>query len=455
MNKNITQNPNINTLVFTGPSLPPEEARLIFPNAYYHEPIQCGDVIKAMRAGMRNIAIIDGYFEQRGAVWHKEIIFALSRGVQVFGSSSMGALRAAELHPFGMIGFGKVFEDYRDNIIIDDDEVALVHAARFDSHITPMVNIRATLTRALGEKEISQEIYNELLSQLKATPYYNRSIFNASQDPQINQYFQDHYVDQKGQDARDLLQALSNDELSSEKINKKIDKKIDKKIVEMPGGVFFNRIFREMIVEPFDQPYPWLPDSEKQMVLIKNKSYFSSLQRIAKCLHLGLDISIFEDTSIKINPSDAYAYLLTLQSFCPVDLDTLTRSLEIENGSPEDFQDLAALKILANVLMGIIGFMTRHDLSISAHSAQKYADDFRRTRQLNTGPLTLAWMEKNGIPDQAAFEHLIMTLCPLHHIIDLHNGHSIGLNTSLICHDWTLDAYHLFSAVTSEAALSQ
>ena len=31
-----------------------------------------------------------------------EVLYALANGVRVFGASSMGALRAAELHAFGM-----------------------------------------------------------------------------------------------------------------------------------------------------------------------------------------------------------------------------------------------------------------------------------------------------------------------------------------------------------------
>ena len=39
----------------------------------------------------------------------------------------MGALRAAELHPFGMVGIGQVYEWYRDGTIDADDEVAVAH----------------------------------------------------------------------------------------------------------------------------------------------------------------------------------------------------------------------------------------------------------------------------------------------------------------------------------------
>ena len=39
----------------------------------------------------------------------------------------MGALRAAELHAFGMRGVGRIFEAFRDGELEDDDEVAVVH----------------------------------------------------------------------------------------------------------------------------------------------------------------------------------------------------------------------------------------------------------------------------------------------------------------------------------------
>ena len=41
------------------------------------------------------VGVIDGAFLSGPAVWHREIIWALSQGVQVLGAASMGALRAA------------------------------------------------------------------------------------------------------------------------------------------------------------------------------------------------------------------------------------------------------------------------------------------------------------------------------------------------------------------------
>jgi hypothetical protein len=100
-------------IVFTGPTLSPDEARsacdvLCLP------PVAQGDVYRATQRNPSAIGIIDGYFSGAPSVWHKEILYALSRAIPVFGSASMGALRAAELHDYGMQGVGQIFEAYRD-----------------------------------------------------------------------------------------------------------------------------------------------------------------------------------------------------------------------------------------------------------------------------------------------------------------------------------------------------
>lgn len=140
----------MNIFVFLGPTLPVAEARRIL-DATYLPPVSMGDVYALMKRQPKVIAIIDGLFQRVPAVWHKEILFALSRGVRVFGSSSMGALRAAELHTFGMEGAGQVFEAYRDGLYEDDDEVAVIHSPEefgYRQLSEAMVNLRAGLRRA-------------------------------------------------------------------------------------------------------------------------------------------------------------------------------------------------------------------------------------------------------------------------------------------------------------------
>ena len=136
--------------VFTGPTLSSAEARAEL-NAVYMPPAAQGDVCWAALKRPRAIGIIDGYFECVPSVWHKEILWALAQGIHVYGSASMGALRAAELAPFGMEGVGEIFEDYRDGVLEDDDEVAVMHGPAetgFRPLSEAMVNIRRTLAAA-------------------------------------------------------------------------------------------------------------------------------------------------------------------------------------------------------------------------------------------------------------------------------------------------------------------
>jgi hypothetical protein len=141
----------MNVIVFTGPTLAADEARAVL-DADYRPPAAQGDVYRAAVQRPQVIGIIDGYFERVPSVWHKEILWAMSRGIHVFGASSMGALRAAELAAFGMEGVGAIFESFRDGLLEDDDEVAVVHGPAevgFRAGSDAMVDIRFTVARAV------------------------------------------------------------------------------------------------------------------------------------------------------------------------------------------------------------------------------------------------------------------------------------------------------------------
>lgn len=136
--------------VFVGPTLSAGEARKEL-DAVYLPPAAQGDVYRAARERPEAIGLIDGYFERVPAVWHKELLWAMAEGVHVYGSASMGALRAAELAPFGMKGFGATFEAFLHGDLEDDDEVAVMHASADEGYrplSEAMVNIRATLASA-------------------------------------------------------------------------------------------------------------------------------------------------------------------------------------------------------------------------------------------------------------------------------------------------------------------
>ena len=166
----------MNFVVFLGPSLPIARAGE-FLDARYLPPAAQGDVYLAALDRPYAIGIIDGYFERVPAVWHKEILWAMEHGIKVYGSASMGALRAAELHEFGMIGVGRIFENYRDHLLEDDDEVALIHGPADSGYVKmsePMVNIRATFDAAEKAGIVDRPRRDELLAIAKSLHYSER-----------------------------------------------------------------------------------------------------------------------------------------------------------------------------------------------------------------------------------------------------------------------------------------
>lgn len=159
-------------VVHLGPSMPLGDARRLLPDAEFRPPIRRGDM-EGAEAGMV-VAIIDGVFEQDLAVSPREIQEALDRGVVVFGGSSMGALRAAEVP--AVFGVGRVFEWYRDQIITRDDEVALLFDPSSGRALTvPAVNVRFAVERLCSLGTIDWELGKALISAALELPFKERT----------------------------------------------------------------------------------------------------------------------------------------------------------------------------------------------------------------------------------------------------------------------------------------
>jgi hypothetical protein len=169
----------VNVYVFLGPSLPVEEARRELGDAVFLPPARRGDVYRLVRDERPHvIGIVDGLFDSVPAVVHKEILYAMSRGVWVLGAASMGALRAAELWQFGMEGVGRIFEQYRSGEWEDDDEVAVVHGTAevgFRAMSVAMATIRFALAEALDRDIISPHTADLLTRAAKERFYADRS----------------------------------------------------------------------------------------------------------------------------------------------------------------------------------------------------------------------------------------------------------------------------------------
>ena len=136
-------------VVFLGPSLAREEALESLPSADFRRPIRRGDLLGLSEGPPGAIGIVDGEFFQSLAISPKEILPMLQKGFQIYGSSSMGALRAVELTPYGMTGVGRIFELFRSGRLIGDDEVALTFRPDTLRPLSePLVNMRLALSAA-------------------------------------------------------------------------------------------------------------------------------------------------------------------------------------------------------------------------------------------------------------------------------------------------------------------
>jgi hypothetical protein len=205
-------------VVFLGPTLSHDDARDVL-DAEYRPPAAHGDVLRAALRRPRAIGLVDGVFERVPAVWHKEILFALSEGVHVYGAASMGALRAAELDAFGMRGVGTVFRAYAEGVLEDDDEVAVAHAGAEDGFRVlsdAMVDVRATLAAALAAGVVCEETAEALVERIKATFYAERALVAAldradEEHERLRAWLPDGRVERKREDALELVHAIRHD----------------------------------------------------------------------------------------------------------------------------------------------------------------------------------------------------------------------------------------------------
>lgn len=215
--------------VFLGPTLALSEARSLL-DATYLPPAGQGDIYRAVRDQRPEIiGLIDGYFHQVAAVWHREILFALSEGVHVFGASSMGALRAAELHSFGMRGVGAIFEAYRNGAFPpypppfdSDEEVAVEHGPPEADYIAvtdALVDMRAAFAEATKEGLLSEDTRDRLVALSSKMHFQDRTyraVLDAAATAQINgldcarleQWLRSNRVSQKKHDARRMLREV-------------------------------------------------------------------------------------------------------------------------------------------------------------------------------------------------------------------------------------------------------
>jgi hypothetical protein len=166
-------------------------------------PAQQGDIATEVLKGPDTLILIDGYFTQHLAPWHKEILFAIEKGCRVIGAGSLGALRAVECKRYGMEAVGVIAKWYENYTCLDDSEVALAHSCAEDGYVplsVPLVNIRATV-QALNEDPAIIKTCSDIFYMERSWQKI-KSIIGVKAD-----LLKEHYVDQKAIDARAAIQA--------------------------------------------------------------------------------------------------------------------------------------------------------------------------------------------------------------------------------------------------------
>jgi len=207
-------------VVFAGPTIP-DAASYCEPDIIVRRPAVQGDLLRAVLEGASVIGLIDGNFEYAAPVWHKEILFGLSQGVHIFGGSSMGALRAAECSMFGMVGIGEVYRRYASANLVDDSDVALVHAPAEIGYAPlsiPLVNFIITLERMAASGQISKLQQDELRGIAAGIFYKERTwkqLARAMQlagfvgEIELSEVLRGSYFDIKRADALELIKAVT------------------------------------------------------------------------------------------------------------------------------------------------------------------------------------------------------------------------------------------------------
>lgn len=198
-------------IIFAGPSLygvdfDPGDVVL-------HGPAQMGDIDRAIAAGATAIGLIDGHYQQVGAVWHKEILSALAAGIAVYGAASMGALRAAECEVFGMIPVGDVALRYCTGELFDDADVALTNGPAelgFPPLTEALVDVEATAGRLWEMGLISCRAAEAIVTTARSIFFADRTIeiLCAALGPSMADLYRTHRVARKTTDALALVSRL-------------------------------------------------------------------------------------------------------------------------------------------------------------------------------------------------------------------------------------------------------
>lgn len=158
--------PDGRKLLFAGPST----FGLAIPAGIeLRPPAVCGDLAALLAAPPAAVALIDGCFKAAPTVWHREILSLIAAGTSVLGGASLGAMRAAELAGFGMLGAGEIYRAYRAGVLVRDDAVMLDHAPAALDH-APLTIALVDAEHALRWADLPEDARRAMQRIVRTTP---------------------------------------------------------------------------------------------------------------------------------------------------------------------------------------------------------------------------------------------------------------------------------------------
>ncbi|MEA5568493.1 TfuA-like protein [Anabaena sp. UHCC 0399] len=425
-------------LISLGPTLSVTQASQILP-ACYLAPVRCGDVLACLRLQPRVIAIIDGFFDRSASVWHKEILWAIAAGVRVFGASSMGALRAAELEAFGMQGFGAIFTAYREGEYIGDDEVAVLHSnatSQYQPLTDALVNIRATVNHAVSQNILDPAIANLIISCAKRQFFSQRHLRQAVVDAEAQggdakvlahfwEFVQNGgYVDQKQLDAIGLLKHLATMVGESSEKNQ-VQFQLNK-------SIFIEELQARVAIRPMPTAYSWLPLTEKvcQEARFLGRVYIQ-LRNLAGLLRwcdaiaqsqnlppLAVNLAEVNVTSDELEPtlvqrwgriqallkiySEHDGFQQQVEQLHGFILTMVSKNLSVAEGENQTESVLASCERRLYRLIATLWALaeqthTQSDVNLRTSITQKITQHFLLQRGVTNEPEVEIWLKENGL----------------------------------------------------------
>jgi len=232
----------------------------------------------------------------------------------------MGALRAAELAEFGMLGIGEVYREFANGQLDGDDEVAVAHlgeAHQYRQISDSMVDIRHTLRKAVRIGIIDGVTADEIVGMLKAAHFPSRRLVEAVEQAQkifpgeaeaLRDWIEcGNFVQQKRRDAVLALNILRD----------KVPDKTLRPSVQWTRYISF--LAREVSCTPFRNSYDWLPANEKQYAAITEAQpvFGAMLECFAEAMHFAYHIILSGGSSILTSDAicDATSWIKVVDSW--------------------------------------------------------------------------------------------------------------------------------------------